>query len=84
MADLFRGCLPAGAIGDALGAPVEFWSLSEIRSRLGDLGVTGYLGGGAVTDDTQMALFTGEGLIRASVQQRTGARPIASRPIAAT
>jgi ADP-ribosyl-[dinitrogen reductase] hydrolase len=46
--------------------------LSEIRSRLGPDGVTGYVGGrGAVTDDTQMALFTAEGLIRASVQQRS-------------
>jgi ADP-ribosylglycohydrolase len=60
-ADLFRGCQLAGAIGDALGASVEFWFLSEIRSRLGPDGVTGYVGGGAVTDDTQMALFTSEG-----------------------
>ncbi len=60
-------------MGDALGAPIEFWSLSEIRSRFGPGGVTGYVGGsGAVTDDTQMALFTAEGLIRASVQQRPG------------
>ncbi len=61
-----------GAVGDALGAPVEFWSLSEIRARLGADGVAGYVGGpAAVTDDTQMALFTAEGLIRASVQQRS-------------
>ena len=71
--DQFRGCLLWGAVGDALGAPIEFWSLSEIRSRFGPDGVTGYVGGtGAVTDDTQMALFTAEGLIRASVQQRLG------------
>ncbi|HEX2368098.1 MAG TPA: ADP-ribosylglycohydrolase family protein [Acidimicrobiia bacterium] len=61
-------------MGDAVGAPIEFWSLSEIGSRLGPGGVTGYVGGsGAVTDDTQMALFTAEGLVRASVQQRSGA-----------
>jgi len=68
--DLFRGCLVAGAVGDALGAPVEFWSLVEIRSRLGPQGVTGYLDEASVTDDTQMTLFTAEGLIRASVRGR--------------
>jgi ADP-ribosylglycohydrolase len=26
----FRGCLLAGAVGDALGAPVEFATLDEI------------------------------------------------------
>lgn len=68
----FRGCLLGGAVGDALGAPVEFWSLAEIRARLGADGVTGYVGGeAAVTDDTQMTLFTAEGLIRASVRARS-------------
>lgn len=68
-----RGCLLGGAIGDALGAPVEFWSLAQIRRELGDPGVTGFLpayglAGGAFTDDTQMTLFTAEGLIRARQQ----------------
>jgi ADP-ribosylglycohydrolase len=65
----YRGCLLAGAIGDALGAPVEFWSLARIRAELGPEGVTGYLpyagGLGHVTDDTQMTLFTAEGLLEA-------------------
>lgn len=65
-----RGCLIGGAIGDALGAPIEFDSIDAIRTRAGDVGVTDYLPaygpeGGAITDDTQMALFTAEGLIRA-------------------
>src|SRR5215468_7455150 len=34
-----RGCLLGGAIGDALGAPVEFWSLDRIRSVVGPDGV---------------------------------------------
>ena len=68
-----RGCLLAGAVGDALGAPVEFWSRDEIRARLGPEGVTGYLpaygrAGGAITDDTQMTLFSAEGIIRATVR----------------
>lgn len=69
-----RGSLIAGAVGDALGAPVEFLSLAEIRARCGAEGVTGFLPaygrrGGAITDDTQMTLFTAEGMIRALVRQ---------------
>jgi ADP-ribosylglycohydrolase len=33
--DRYRGCLLGGAVGDALGAGVEFMSLAEIRSRYG-------------------------------------------------
>jgi ADP-ribosylglycohydrolase len=61
--------LIGGAVGDALGAPVEFMSLEEIRSTLGDVGVHGYLEAfgryGAITDDTQLTMFTAEGLLRA-------------------
>jgi ADP-ribosylglycohydrolase len=70
--DRTRGCLLGGAVGDALGAPVEFWSSSEIHRRLGPAGVTGMIEAPpAITDDTQMTLFTAEGLIRASVRGRT-------------
>lgn len=65
----WRGCLIGGAVGDALGAPVEFMSLAEIREQLGAGGVHGYLQAfgrfGAITDDTQMTMFTAEGLLRA-------------------
>lgn len=65
----FRGCLLGGAVGDALGAPVEFTKLPDIRRRFGPKGVTGFAKAygrvGAITDDTQMTLFTAEGLIRA-------------------
>ncbi|MEU6013316.1 ADP-ribosylglycohydrolase family protein [Streptomyces sp. NPDC047515] len=65
-----RGCLLGGAIGDALGNPVEFLSLAGIRRAHGEHGVQGLLADdegvvGRVTDDTQMTLFTAEGLIRA-------------------
>nr|WP_062335621.1 ADP-ribosylglycohydrolase family protein [Herbidospora sakaeratensis] len=64
-----RGCLIGGAIGDALGAPVEFDSLARIRATYGPGGIAD-LTDGLVTDDTQMTLFTVEGLIRGSVRTR--------------
>jgi ADP-ribosylglycohydrolase len=69
------GCLLGGAVGDALGAPVEFLSRAEILDRFGAGGITDFAEAygrlGAITDDTQMTLFTAEGLIRAAVRQRT-------------
>jgi ADP-ribosylglycohydrolase len=71
-----RGCLMGGAVGDALGAPVEFLSLDRIRAEYGADGltdiVTGPDGVAPITDDTQMTLFTVEGLIRASVRWDRG------------
>lgn len=69
---LARACLLGGAIGDALGAPIEFLTLAEIRQRYGALGVTDFVAGswpaGSITDDTQMTLFTAEGMIRAQMR----------------
>lgn len=63
--DQVRGSLLGGAVGDALGAAVEFQSLAEIRSRFGPAGILDYAPAfgrlGAITDDTQMTLFTAEG-----------------------
>jgi ADP-ribosyl-[dinitrogen reductase] hydrolase len=70
--DRVYGCLIGGACGDALGAPVEFLPHESIVARYGAQGIahfdTAYGGVGLVTDDTQMALFTVEGLIRAWVR----------------
>jgi len=75
--DRYLGCLLAGAVGDALGAGVEFSSLHDIlahhgatrRHEGGPLGLRRYVPAygrrGAITDDTQMTLFTAEGLLRA-------------------
>jgi len=64
--DAVAGCLLGGAVGDALGAVVEFASLDEIRRRFGPAGLVDFpADGGHITDDTQMTLFTAEGLIRA-------------------
>ena len=62
------GCLLGGAVGDALGAPVEFMGYDEIVENFGPCGIMEYVpyGGrkaGAITDDTQMTLFTAEGLL---------------------
>lgn len=69
----FRGCLIGGAVGDALGAPIEFINIDRIRSNFGERGLTDYSEAygrlGAITDDTQMTLFTAEGLILSKVRQ---------------
>lgn len=70
--DRYVGCLLGGAVGDALGAPVEFMRRAEILKRFGPDGITAYAAAfgriGAITDDTQMTLFTAEGLLRSSVR----------------
>jgi ADP-ribosylglycohydrolase len=74
MRSKMRGCLVGGAVGDALGAPIEFDSLSAIRAKFGPGGpndfVRAYGTYAAITDDTQMTLFTAEGLLRAEVRGR--------------
>ncbi len=70
---LYMGCLFAGAAGDALGAAVEFISREQILNKFGVNGIQQYepcYGGlGKITDDTQMTLFTAEGLIMAWYKQ---------------
>lgn len=57
-----------GAVGDALGAAVEFMSIAAIRAQFGPEGITEFAPAygrvGAITDDTQMALFTADGILR--------------------
>jgi ADP-ribosylglycohydrolase len=69
------GCLLGGAVGDALGAPVEFSDWNSIRREFGEQGIVNYVPAygrlGAITDDTQMMLFTAEGLLRACVRSET-------------
>lgn len=72
MRSRFQGCLIGGAVGDALGAPVEFMNYGEIVLKFGPDGLKDYVHAygkiGAITDDTQMTLFTAEGLLRAHVR----------------
>lgn len=66
----FRGCLIGGAAGDALGYEVEFKRENEIFSEYGKDGITEYDliltdDVAEISDDTQMTLFTAEGLLLA-------------------
>lgn len=66
--DKIRGCLFGGAVGDALGYPVEFWDEEEIFARFGTAGIQQYVlspqtGKAMISDDTQMTLFTANGLL---------------------
>ena len=65
--DSIRGCLMAGAAGDALGYEVEFMSRNAILSRYGGQGITefelNHSGKALISDDTQMTLFTANGLL---------------------
>ena len=55
------------AVGDAMGAEIEFAKLNQIQSIFPckvDRLLPSYGKLGAITDDTQMAVFTAEGLVR--------------------
>jgi len=65
------GCLLGGAVGDGLGYTVEFSKLPAIRARFGPEGIRFPVyqeGRLIVSDDTQMTMFTLEGLLRGPVQ----------------
>ena len=79
--DKIRGSLVGGAVGDALGYPVEFISSYEgIQKRYGENGITRLdttqwwltdeekSGRAWISDDTQMTLFTACGLLNAKAQ----------------
>ena len=66
--DKIRGALIGGAIGDALGYPVEFLTLDMIVGKYGERGITAYeldraSGKALISDDTQMTLFTANGIL---------------------
>ena len=77
-----RGVVLGGAYGDALGAPVEFMRRDQILARFGPNGITDFAPAygrlGAITDDTQLTLFTLEGLMEA--QERFEGRGICHPP----
>ena len=66
----YRGCMFGLAIGDALGAPIEFMSLQQIKAAHGKQGLTAPAGPLRYTDDTQMSLATAVGCLRAWMRYR--------------
>ena len=76
--DKIRGALMGGAIGDAFGYPLEFISSeTDIKAKYGESGLTEYdlsypwldesqrFQKALFSDDTQMTLYTAEGLLEA-------------------
>ncbi len=64
----YYGCIIGGAIGDALGSPIEFLNMEQIKRFYGKNGIknlqNGEYGQAEVSDDTQMLFFTADGLIK--------------------
>ena len=64
------GCLLGGAAGDALGYAIEFDDEKTIFSKYGEAGIQNFdldftSGEAIISDDTQMTLFTAEGILLA-------------------
>ena len=81
--DKIRGCLIGGAAGDALGYAVEFDSEGSIFAKYGSGGIRAYAldpssGKALISDDTQMTLFTANGLLFA--ETRVAMRGIGGQP----
>lgn len=72
--DKYRGCLIGGAVGDALGYAVEFMEDGNIFQKYGERGITEYdlvNGVAQISDDTQMTLFTANGLLLGTTRGMT-------------
>jgi len=70
MLNRIKGCLLGHAVGDALGAPVEFFSLAKIKEKYGEKGIEEYdvwdgFKPGSYTDDTQLSIATAKGCLSA-------------------
>lgn len=71
LTDKIRGCLVGGAIGDALGYSVEFMTYPSIIRQYGSDGITNFTledNLALFSDDTQMTLFTANGLLNGIVR----------------
>lgn len=70
--DRFTGCLLGAALGDAFGYPLESMEYDEMCDRFDhigaiDLAVSKKTGTAFFTDDTQMTLFTADGILWADM-----------------
>lgn len=84
----YYGAILGGAVGDALGAPIEFMSYEEIEAIMGPDGVRNFIMPqgqkyALITDDTQLTLFTAEGLLRSATRahRKNQERTIESIPV---
>ena len=64
----FLGCMLGGAVGDALGAPVEFTSYALMERPVREF-LPCYGRRGAITDDTQMTLATADAVLNQYVDE---------------
>ena len=71
-------CIIGGALGDALGRPVERLRTDQMLERYGKEGLrdlaTVFLKA-RITDDTQMTIFTTDGLIKSALKNGKGGEP---------
>lgn len=70
----YIGCLLGGAVGDALGYPVEFMGESSIRAKYGPEGIRTLAQAGhpaRISDDTQMTLFAANAIVYTQQQGGT-------------
>ena len=78
--DRIRGCMFGGAVGDALGYPIEFFGENKIFSHYGEKGIQEYevdpvSEKALISDDTQMTLFTANGILIAdTISSMRGSR----------
>lgn len=73
MLDRYRGCLLGGAVGDALGYPVEFMREDAIRGKYGPKGILTLKQAGSpalISDDTQMTLFATNAIVYAKQENK--------------
>lgn len=65
--EILHGCLLGGAVGDALGLPVERLSAARQRALYGHIDSMQFLPGrGMISDDTEHALFTARALLESN------------------
>lgn len=73
MLDRYRGCLLGGAVGDALGYPVEFMKEKDIWAKYGRKGIQTLKQAGSpalISDDTQMTLFAANAIVYSKQQKK--------------
>ena len=69
--DKYVGCMIGAAIGDALGTPIKGLMPDERREKFGKKGITDFVitdGKAQISENTQLCMFTADGLIKSSLR----------------